>query len=166
MAACYPTATSKDAGSSEKRASVATLTFEPNTAGADLTTTPRQDDVKISREKLEAAPEPSTVAPTAQSPTAASPAPPMKQKGPGLLKPQHETALKDFIVSIPSPSYKDSPQLTLFQRIFSFSTWLDKAMLLAAVLASIGAGVTMPVMNIIFGTKPPFITFSRGLEPG
>ncbi|KAK3349501.1 P-loop containing nucleoside triphosphate hydrolase protein [Lasiosphaeria hispida] len=41
--------------------------------------------------------------------------------------------------------------LTRRQRIFSYSTWLDKVFLIAAVLTSIGAGVTMPVMNIIFG---------------
>jgi len=40
------------------------------------------------------------------------------------------------------------------QRIFSFSTWLDRLLLFAAVIASIGAGITMPVMNIIFGTTP------------
>ncbi|KAK3303119.1 P-loop containing nucleoside triphosphate hydrolase protein [Chaetomium strumarium] len=65
--------------------------------------------------------------------TAAPPSPPAKQKSSFLLKPQYKTALKDFI------------------RIFSFSTWLDKVLLLAAVLTSVGAGVTMPIMNIVFG---------------
>ncbi|KAL2198138.1 P-loop containing nucleoside triphosphate hydrolase protein [Corynascus similis CBS 632.67] len=59
--------------------------------------------------------------------------PATKGKGPSLLKPQRKTAVKDFV------------------RIFSFSTWLDKVLLSAAALASLGAGVTMPLMNIIFG---------------
>ncbi|KAG7286419.1 hypothetical protein NEMBOFW57_008729 [Staphylotrichum longicolle] len=67
-------------------------------------------------------------------PQSASPSPPVKKESrPTLLKPQYKTAFGDFV------------------RIFSFSTWLDKALLLAAVMTSIGAGVTMPVMNIIFG---------------
>ncbi|KAL2144004.1 hypothetical protein VTI28DRAFT_9686 [Corynascus sepedonium] len=59
--------------------------------------------------------------------------PAAKGKGPSLLKPQRKTAVKDFV------------------RIFSFSTWFDKVLLSAAALASLGAGVTMPLMNIIFG---------------
>ncbi|AEO64474.1 uncharacterized protein THITE_2040380 [Thermothielavioides terrestris NRRL 8126] len=42
-------------------------------------------------------------------------------------------------------------RLMRVQRIFSYSTWLDKVLLLVAVLTSIGAGVTMPVMNMISG---------------
>ncbi|KAK3492300.1 P-loop containing nucleoside triphosphate hydrolase protein [Neurospora hispaniola] len=50
-----------------------------------------------------------------------------------LLKPECKTALSDFI------------------RIFSFSTWLDRVLVSAAVATSIGAGITMPLMNMIFG---------------
>ncbi|KAK3381970.1 P-loop containing nucleoside triphosphate hydrolase protein [Podospora didyma] len=56
-----------------------------------------------------------------------------EKKSPFLLKPEQKTAIKDFV------------------RIFSFSTWLDKLLLVAAAMTSIGAGVTMPVMNVIFG---------------
>ena len=112
MAACYPTAAAEDAGSSEKRASVATPASEPNTVGEDLTTPPGQNDVKISWDKVGTAPEPSTMDPTAQPPAAVSPAPPVNEKGPRLLKPQHKTALKDFIVSTPSHLINDSPRLT------------------------------------------------------
>ncbi|EAA29583.2 P-loop containing nucleoside triphosphate hydrolase protein [Neurospora crassa] len=52
---------------------------------------------------------------------------------PLLLKPECKTALSDFI------------------RIFSFSTWLDRVLVSAAVATSIGAGITMPLMNMIFG---------------
>ncbi|GAB1316179.1 hypothetical protein MFIFM68171_06389 [Madurella fahalii] len=61
------------------------------------------------------------------------PSPPKEKHNPFLLKPKYKTAIRDFI------------------RIFSFSTWRDKLVLLVAVLTSIGAGVTMPIMNIIFG---------------
>ena len=109
MAACYPTATAEDAGSSGKTASVATPAPEPNTVEEDLTTPPGQDDVKTSWDKVGTAPEPSTMDPTAQPPTAVSPASPMKEKGPSLLKLQHKTALKDFIVSTPPASYQQLP---------------------------------------------------------
>ena len=66
--------------------------------------------MKISGDKLGTAPEPSTMAPTPQSPTAVSLPPPMKQKGPSLLKPQHKTALKDFLVSIPSVPHERFPR--------------------------------------------------------
>ncbi|KAK3332340.1 P-loop containing nucleoside triphosphate hydrolase protein [Cercophora scortea] len=79
----------------------------------------------------DAAPEPVVVDASAQPATA--PQQPEKKKNPLLLKPEYKTAIKDYV------------------RIFSFSTWLDRVLLVAATLTSIGAGVTMPVMNVIFG---------------
>ncbi|KAL8411164.1 hypothetical protein RB596_000706 [Gaeumannomyces avenae] len=35
--------------------------------------------------------------------------------------------------------------------IFSHSTWLDRLLMAASVLASICSGVTMPIMNVVFG---------------
>ncbi|KAK3904233.1 P-loop containing nucleoside triphosphate hydrolase protein [Staphylotrichum tortipilum] len=86
-----------------------------------------------SREKSDSISDSPVVTPTSQPSTAPPPLATAKQGRPTLLKPQYKTALKDFI------------------RIFTFSTWLEKVLLLAAVLTSIGAGITMPVMNIIFG---------------
>ena len=123
MAACYPTAASEDAGSSEKRASIATPSSEPNTAREDLTSSSRHEDVKTAGDKLGTAPEPSDMASTVQSPAAILPAPPMKQKGSSLLKPQHKTALKDFIVSIPAASYKRFPTAhIILENIFFLNT--------------------------------------------
>ncbi|CAK7232957.1 hypothetical protein SEUCBS140593_008439 [Sporothrix eucalyptigena] len=42
-------------------------------------------------------------------------------------------------------------QLRDFWRIFSYSTWTDRVMILLASLASICTGVTMPLMNVVFG---------------
>jgi len=71
--------------------------------------------------------------PAAATTPAAPPHAPTEKKHPGLLKPEQKTAIKDFA------------------RIFSFSTWLDRVALVVATLASIGTGITLPVMNIIFG---------------
>jgi hypothetical protein len=88
----------------------------------------------------------------AQPSTAPLPHPGAEGKRPALLKPQYKTAMKEFIVGTPVIiNTITGYQLTSTQRIFSFSTWLDRTLLLAAVLTSIGAGVTMPAMNIIFG---------------
>lgn len=38
-----------------------------------------------------------------------------------------------------------------FWRIISYSTWLDKCLMIAATIASAGAGAALPLMNIIFG---------------
>ncbi|KAK3375917.1 P-loop containing nucleoside triphosphate hydrolase protein [Lasiosphaeria ovina] len=57
---------------------------------------------------------------------------------PFRLKPEQKTAIKDFI-------------LIREQRIFTFSTWLDRLLLLSATITSMGAGVTMPIMNVVFG---------------
>jgi hypothetical protein len=48
-------------------------------------------------------------------------------------KAQYEVAFKHFI------------------RIFSYSTWVDKLLLFAACFASICTGVTLPLMNVVFG---------------
>ena len=38
-----------------------------------------------------------------------------------------------------------------FVRIFSYSTWSDKLLLFVASIASICTGVTLPLMNVVFG---------------
>ncbi|TEA11298.1 ABC transporter BEA3 [Colletotrichum sidae] len=38
-----------------------------------------------------------------------------------------------------------------FCRILSYGTWMDKLIIMASVLFAIGSGLTMPVMNIVFG---------------
>lgn len=37
------------------------------------------------------------------------------------------------------------------QRIFTYSTWEDRAILVVATVASICNGVMLPVMNVVFG---------------
>ena len=43
------------------------------------------------------------------------------------------------------PTFKD------YLRIFSYATKWDMVLMVGAALASIGAGVTMPLMNVVFG---------------
>ena len=38
-----------------------------------------------------------------------------------------------------------------FTRIFTYSTWGDKVILLVATIASICTGVMLPIMNVVFG---------------
>lgn len=42
-----------------------------------------------------------------------------------------------------------------FLRIFSYSTWTDKLLLFAAAFASICTGITLPLMNVVFGKWNP-----------
>jgi hypothetical protein len=60
-----------------------------------------------------------------------------------------------YKVLIVDPSY--------VQRIFTYSTWMDKALVGAAVVASICAGVTMPAMNIIFGKSTELLLLAPDL---
>jgi hypothetical protein len=76
-----------------------------------------------------------------------------EEKRPTLLEAQRKTALRDFIVK---PLFvlhviADHTLTSPTKRIFSFSTWLDKVLLVVALVSSLGVGVTMPAMNIIFG---------------
>lgn len=50
-----------------------------------------------------------------------------------------------------SDSPKRIPQVADYFRIFSYATRWDLCTYAVAVLASLGAGITMPLMNIIFG---------------
>lgn len=38
-----------------------------------------------------------------------------------------------------------------FWRIFTYSTWTDRILIAAATVASLASGVTMPIMNVVFG---------------
>ncbi|KAK2731423.1 lipid a export atp-binding permease protein msba, partial [Colletotrichum kahawae] len=48
-------------------------------------------------------------------------------------------------------STKNVATLRNFIRILSYGTWYDKLIIMVSVLGAIGAGLTMPVMNIVFG---------------
>ncbi|KAJ6445302.1 Multidrug resistance protein 2 [Purpureocillium lavendulum] len=58
---------------------------------------------------------------------------------------QHEATDKAKIQYERQPAFKD------YIRIFSYATQWDIAAYVAATFASIGAGVTLPLMNIVFG---------------
>lgn len=70
-----------------------------------------------------------------EAPAAAEAAatPPVEEKKKKFSKAEYSVAFKHFI------------------RIFSYSTWGDRFLLLAASLCSICTGVTLPLMNIVFG---------------
>ncbi|TGO92120.1 hypothetical protein BPOR_0010g00320 [Botrytis porri] len=50
-----------------------------------------------------------------------------------------------------SSQAQNQTSFTHFMRIFSYSTTADKVVLIIACLAQIGTGVTLPLMNIVFG---------------
>jgi hypothetical protein len=70
-------------------------------------------------------------APAEPEATTAEPAPEKKKK---FSKAEYQVAFKHFI------------------RIFSYSTWTDKLLLFFACFASICTGITLPLMNVVFGT--------------
>ena len=43
------------------------------------------------------------------------------------------------------PTFKD------YVRVFSYATTWDVVLMVAAAIASVGAGITMPLMNVVFG---------------
>jgi len=63
----------------------------------------------------------------------ATTAAPVTEKKKKFSKAEYQVAFKHFI------------------RIFSYSTWTDKLLLFAACLASICTGITLPLMNVVFG---------------
>ncbi len=73
-----------------------------------------------------------------------------KKKSPLILKDETKTKFKDFWVRTRCALNYRAP-LTSPKRILSFSTWTDKLLLFFAVVASICTGITMPLMNIVFG---------------
>jgi ATP-binding cassette subfamily B (MDR/TAP) protein 1 len=64
-------------------------------------------------------------------------------------KATNKTSFSDYLASLPTPGiglYTDE-----WQRIFTYSTLSDRIFLVLAALAEVGTGVTLPLMNIIFG---------------
>lgn len=59
--------------------------------------------------------------------------PPKERKNPFTLKSEQKTALKHF------------------WRIFTYSSRTDRLLIMAATTASLATGVTMPIMNVVFG---------------
>jgi len=55
----------------------------------------------------------------------------------------------------PKPDYSSKAttktKFSDYLRIFTYSTWSDRLLLSLACLAEIGTGITLPLMNIIFG---------------
>lgn len=62
---------------------------------------------------------------------------------------EYKIAFSHFLVRKKQSAFQ--PLLTGIQRIFSYSTKSDKLLLLAATTASICTGVTLPLMNVVFG---------------
>ncbi|PMD39974.1 hypothetical protein L207DRAFT_428418 [Hyaloscypha variabilis F] len=69
---------------------------------------------------------------------------------------------KDDVSNIPSPQDDDvkpdysskattKTEFIHYLRIFTYSTWSDRLLLSIACFAEIGTGITLPLMNIIFG---------------
>lgn len=85
--------------------------------------------VSSEHEVDEAPPEHEAPAPATPKPKAA----PKTTKKKGFSTAEHKTAFLHFV------------------RIFSYSTFNDKLLLFAACIASICTGITMPLMNIVFG---------------
>jgi hypothetical protein len=65
-------------------------------------------------------------------------------------KATNKTTLTDYLVVSPLGSINHM-HADKGQRIFTYSTLSDRIFLALAALAEIGTGVTLPLMNIIFG---------------
>jgi ATP-binding cassette subfamily B (MDR/TAP) protein 1 len=64
-------------------------------------------------------------------------------------KATNKTSFSDYLVVFPTPEIE--PYTDKWQRIFTYSTLSDRIFLVLAALAEVGTGVTLPLMNIIFG---------------
>jgi hypothetical protein len=64
-------------------------------------------------------------------------------------KATNKTSFSDYLVVFPPPEL--GCMLMSWQRIFTYSTLSDRIFLVLAALAEVGTGVTLPLMNIIFG---------------
>ena len=64
-------------------------------------------------------------------------------------KATNKTSFSDYLVVFPAPEI--GPYTDEWQRIFTYSTLSDRIFLVLAALAEVGTGVTLPLMNIIFG---------------
>jgi hypothetical protein len=69
------------------------------------------------------------------------------QKAPAVT--EFKIALSHFLVS--GEHRTPMPELTENQRIFSYSTRNDRLLLTFAVMASLFTGITLPLMNVVFG---------------
>lgn len=78
--------------------------------------------------------------------TEAAPAAPVPDKKKKFSKAEYEVAFKHFI------------------RIFSYSSWGDKLLLFTACLASICTGVTLPLMNVVFGLCSTLLVVDFGTD--
>src|SRR5271156_4377974 len=64
-------------------------------------------------------------------------------------KATNKTSFSDYLVVF--PPLELGCILISWQRIFTYSTLSDRIFLVLAALAEVGTGVTLPLMNIIFG---------------
>ncbi|KAK3337195.1 P-loop containing nucleoside triphosphate hydrolase protein [Cercophora scortea] len=76
---------------------------------------------------------------------------------------------KTGVVTVPDGHPSSSParpereaEFKDYLRIFSYATKLDYVLMVGAAIASIGAGVTMPLMNIVFGSLVGNFTYYTG----
>lgn len=70
-------------------------------------------------------------------------------------RPERTPTFQDYLVSWPwySPLLALWPMLTFLQRIFRYATKWDFAAYFAGAVASIGAGITLPLLNVLFGEQ-------------
>jgi hypothetical protein len=71
-------------------------------------------------------------------------------------EPQKSSSITEFKIAASHFLVSDtvrcfSSMLMYKQRIFSYSTRKDRLLLIAAILASLCTGVTLPFMNVVFG---------------
>ena len=72
------------------------------------------------------------------------------------VEPQKSSSITEFKIAASHFLVSDivrfsSSMLMYKQRVFSYSTRKDRLLLIAAILASLCTGVTLPLMNVVFG---------------
>jgi hypothetical protein len=75
-------------------------------------------------------------------------APDDKKRG----RPERTATFQDYMVRLASARNCKYDDADFSQRIFSYANKWDFAAYAAGILAAVGAGVTMPLMTVIFGT--------------
>lgn len=96
-------------------------------------------------------------APMADNGASAAPADETEETQPKpKIDPKHWITIFNFIVRFMPYSFPVC-LLTSLQRVLSYATAWDRLVLIVSVAAAVGAGLTMPLMNILFGRMTKFL---------
>lgn len=123
--------------------------FIPSSPPASMVAAPPTRTTTMSLD--EKAVSPPTQTPPASNDTSKSTAPEAERKA----RPERTATFQDYLVCLNPPRAGVLITDALLQRVFGYAKPWDFVAYAAGVLASIGAGITLPLMNVVFGEHDP-----------